>query len=698
MFSFLSPLSFLPFHAFRSFRSFRAFHVFHSLAVARLHPPCRDGARLALRLPSRLRASLALPSCLAAACIGSAAQPASIVVTGSREPLARHQVAADVVVIDAERIRASGADSLEDLLRREAGLQLLRNGGPGQGAGLSIRGASRGQTLLLIDGVRVGSATLGTPELDTLTLAGVERVEVLRGPGSSLYGADALGGVVHVITRRAAAGAAGPALSLRTAAGGYGAREASLAGEGRAGPVDLAASVSEERQRGTTAVRPGDPFGNHNPDDDGFTRRTASARIGFEPLAGHRIGLVARGGRLNNQYDASEFAPPLFAPDNTGDFRNRVRDELFALDYRGAVAPAWTLSARLGDEYSRSVSGASQTSRFATRREQGVLQLSHAVAGAGQLTLALEQSDETASSTDYAADAARRNRAAVLAYAGALPLADMPALQGLAVQAELRADRNSVYGDNTTGRLGVRWPFAGAAGAAEDSAWSLRALAGNSFRAPSFNDLVYPGFGVPTVRPEKGRSVELGLDWRRGGMADASLTIYRQDQRDLIGFEPDAARCPPDPAYAFGCAANVQSARLQGASLDGRLRWAAAGGGSLGARLEWLDAKDRGTGQTLPRRARQQGGFSLAQQAGPVRLGAEVVQVGERPDFGVMLPAYTTLDLLAAWRPHATWSVAWLEGLEVQGKLLNATDRDIEPLRGYQALGRQAWVVLRWMR
>jgi len=648
----------------------------------------------------RSRCAVLVPVGLAAACTWAAAQaapPTAFVVTGSREPLAAHQVAADVVVIDAERIRQSGADSLEDLLRREAGLQLLRNGGPGQGAGLSIRGASRGQTLLLLDGVRVGSATLGTPELDTLTLVGIERIEVLRGPGSSLYGADALGGVVNVITRRGQ-GAGRPALSLRAAAGGYGAREASVAGEGRFGALDLAASVSEERQRGTTALRVGDPFGSHNPDDDGFTRRTASAQVGFTPAEGHRIGLVARGGRLDNQYDATDFLPPTFAPDNAGDFRNRVRDELFALDYRGTLAPAWTLSARAGDEYSRSVSGAGQPGRFATRREQGALQLSHALPGAGQVTLALEQVDETASSTDYANDAARRNRAAVLAYAGALPLAGLPALQGLAVQAEVRTDRNSVYGDNTTGRLGLRWPFGvPAAGAAsEGSPWSLRALAGNSFRAPSFNDLVYPGFGVPTVRPEKGRSFEVGLDWRGSAMADLSLTLYRQDQRDLIGYEPDPARCPPDPAYAFGCASNVQSARLQGASIDGRWRWGLAGGGVLGARLEWLDATDRSNGQTLPRRAKQQASLTLTQQAGPVRLGADVVHVGERPDFGVMLPAYTTLDLLATWRPHASWNLAWLEGLEVQGKLLNATDRDIEPLRGYQALGRQAWVVLRW--
>jgi len=647
-FQFAFRLSFSPFSSFFSARS-----------------------RLSITATRGLAAGLGTAASLAVA------QPAPLVVTGSREPLARHQVAADVVVIDAERIRESAADSLEDLLRREAGLQLLRNGGPGQSAGLSIRGASRGQTLLLIDGVRVGSATLGTPELDTLSLAGIERIEVLRGPGSSLYGADALGGVVHVITRRAGAR---PAVSLRLAAGGDGGREASAAGEWRVGAIDVSASLAEERQRGPSAVRPGDPFGNFNPDDDGYTRRTATAQLGFTPAEGHRIGLALRGGRLNNQYDASEFLPPTFAPDNTGDFRNRVRDELVALDYRGALAPAWTLVARAASENSRSVSGATQFSRYATRRDQDTVQLSRAMADAGQLTLALEQVNETASAVpDYATDGERRNRAAVLAYAGALPGA-AALLPGLAVQAEVRQDRNSIYGTNDTARLGLRWPLPGA------SDWSLRALAGNSFRAPSFNDLVYPGYGVPTVRPEKGRSFEVGIEGRLGASADAAFTVYRQAVRDLIGFEPDATRCPPDPAYAFGCAANVQAARLQGASLDGRLRW--AGGGSFSARLEWLDAEDRRTGETLPRRAREQASLALAQPVGPLRLGAEVLHVGPRPDAGVTLPAYATLDLLATWQPQP--------GLSLQAKLLNATDRDIEPLRGYQAPGRQAWLVLRW--
>jgi vitamin B12 transporter len=140
-----------------------------------------------------------------------AVQP-PVVVTGAREPLAPERVAGDVVVIDEETIRATLADSLGDLLRREAGVQLSRAGGPGQGTGVLLRGAGAGQTVVLVDGVRVGSATLGLAALEQLGLAQVERIEILRGPGSTLVGADAIGGVVQVFTRR---GTAAPRLELQ---------------------------------------------------------------------------------------------------------------------------------------------------------------------------------------------------------------------------------------------------------------------------------------------------------------------------------------------------------------------------------------------------------------------------------------------------------------------------------------------------
>ena len=140
----------------------------------------------------------ALLSCLSAA----VAAPSTVVVTGAREALAPERLVGDVLVIPVERIRDSAATSVEDLLQREAGLQLSRSGGPGANAGVFIRGAGSGNTLVLIDGVRIGAATAGLPELEALSLASIERIEVLRGPGSSLYGADAVGGVVQIFTRR----------------------------------------------------------------------------------------------------------------------------------------------------------------------------------------------------------------------------------------------------------------------------------------------------------------------------------------------------------------------------------------------------------------------------------------------------------------------------------------------------------------
>ena len=154
-----------------------------------------------------------------------------VTVIASREALPLHQVTSDVVVIDEKRIRESTADSIEDLLRREAGVQLSRSGGPGHAAGILLRGASTSSTLVLIDGVRVGSATLAQVEFEAISLTQIERIEVLRGPGSSLYGADAVGGVVLITTRRGE----GPAsLSGRVAFGEYGSREAdvSISGAG----------------------------------------------------------------------------------------------------------------------------------------------------------------------------------------------------------------------------------------------------------------------------------------------------------------------------------------------------------------------------------------------------------------------------------------------------------------------------------
>lgn len=607
----------------------------------------------------------AVLSCLAVASTPLALAQGLVVVTGAREPLPATRLVGDVVVIDAERIRASAADSLEDLLRREAGLQLSRNGGPGASTGLFIRGASSASTLVLVDGIRIGAATTGQAEFEGLLLSQIERVEVLRGPASSLYGADAVGGVVQIFTRR---GQGEPRVSLSGAVGELGAREGSVAADARIGSVDLAASLAADRNQGVSALRPGDLFGNFNPDRDGFSRHGMQTQVGYSPAPGQRIGLQALSSHLNAQYDGSEFLPPLFAPDSSPDFRNRLVMRSAALDHRGTWGGGWVTLLRVGNQSSDLQSGGTQPDHFRTERSQWEAQATWKAGPGQQWTLALERLRERAASTSYVADVARDNDAWVIAYAGRWGDVDL--------QFDARHDDNSIWGGVRTGRAAAAWgPAAG---------WRVRAVAGTTFRAPSFNDLYFPGFGVASLQPERGRSIELGLNWS-GPRADAGLTIYRNQVRDLIGYEPDRSYCPPGFAYDFGCARNVGRARLQGATLSAGWR---EGPWSLRGTADFLDAKDQATGTRLTRRAAHQEAVALGYQGTGWSVGADLLRVGARPEAGQVLAAYTTLDLKARWQLSPAWSLT--------ARLLNATDRDHEPALDYRPLGRQAWLGFRY--
>jgi vitamin B12 transporter len=596
----------------------------------------------------------------------AAVDPERIVVTGSREPVPAGQLAGDLVVIDAEQIRASTADSIEDLLRREAGLQMSRNGGPGASAGLMIRGAGVGNTLVLVDGVRVGSATLGQVEFEGLNLAMVERIEVLRGPGSSLYGADGAGGVIQIFTRR---GDGTTRVGAWLAAGQYGAAEAALNASGRIGAFDLAGSLSHEQLDGVSALRPNDRFGNYNPDRDGSRRTTAQAQLGWRPADGQRIGLTLLSSKLDSRYDGSEYLPPDYALDASPDFHNKLDNQAASLEYRGEWDRAWTTTLRASAQEDDLHSGGTQIDRFRTQRHQLDAQATWRIDADQRLTFAYEGLSEKGSSSAFLADMQRDNHALVLAWLGALG--------PVRTQADLRHDDNSAYGQVTTGRLGGSMAL--------DDTWRLRALAGTSFRAPSFNDQGYPGYGVSTIRPERGRSAELGVEGR-WEQADLSATVWHNRMRDLIGYQSDRMFCPADPAYDYGCAANIARARLQGLTLSGGAQW---GGWQLRAELDFTDARDADSGARLNRRAAHQASVSADYTAGDWRFGAAVLQVGARPDGSdSQLPEETTLDLKARWQFAPRWAL--------EAKLVNATDEQLQPAREYQGLGRQAWLGVRY--
>jgi vitamin B12 transporter len=601
--------------------------------------------------------------CNAATAADSTLDP--VVVSGTREPETLGRSASDIVVIDSATIRATTADSVEDLIRRVAGMQLARNGGPAQSSGYFIRGASTNSTVVLVDGVRVGSATLGQAEFEALGLAQIDHIEVLRGPASSLYGADAVGGVVQIFTRRGS----GPARWGGGAEiGGYDSARGDVSASGAVGAWDYALSLGIEKSAGVSAIAPNDQFGNFNPDRDGFRRKSGDVNVGFAPAQGHRIGVHLLETKLNAQYDSSEFLPPTFAQDASPDFRNHLTTRVASLDYRGTPMRAWTMTVQGSSAVDDLTSGGTVLSRFVTRREQATWQNAFEFAPDQQLLLAYEHQVERASADAFAGELSRRNDGIVGGYSGRFA--------GTTLQADVRHDDNSDYGSHTTGRAGVAVEVAHGV--------KLRALAGTSFRAPTFNDLFYPGFGVPTVRPERGESIEAGAAWQ-SDEASVSATVYRNNVRDLIVFQPDRTFCPPDPAYDFGCAANVGRARLQGATIAASGRWR---GFDLRANVDFLDATDADTGVRLPRRAAHQENVGADYVTGPWRFGAALLFVGSRPDNGIVLGGYGIVDLRVAWQPRKAW--------RIEAKLNNALDHQVEPVRDYRGLGRQAWLGVRY--
>ena len=133
---------------------------------------------------------------------GAASAQQQVIVTATRVPVPVNQLVAEVTVIDRAAIERSEGRTLVELLAQQPGLQFASNGGLGKTATLFIRGLEGRHTLLLVDGVRLGSATVGTPSLDNLPLEAVERIEIVRGPMSAVYGSGAFGGVIQVFTRQ----------------------------------------------------------------------------------------------------------------------------------------------------------------------------------------------------------------------------------------------------------------------------------------------------------------------------------------------------------------------------------------------------------------------------------------------------------------------------------------------------------------
>jgi vitamin B12 transporter len=608
-----------------------------------------------------LGAGLLLSACAAAAQPVPTAAPASegpIVVTASRvaQPLA--DVLADLRVIDRETIERSGVASLPELLRRHAGAEIATTGGPGQVSAVFLRGANANHVVLLVDGVRVNSATTGTNAFEHLPPDMIERIEVLRAPASALYGADAIGGVIQVFTRRAASDADGVSARARATLGSDVTRQGSASLAGRTGATDWSLRAGAQATRGFSATdASASPFV-YNPDDDGYRNADVAGGVGHEWAPGHRLSLSGTWTSSRTDFDGG--------PDS--DDVNRQRLSTFALDSRDVLSDGWTSVLRLARGTDDLEIDGAFPGRFRTDQDQASWQ--NELDGEGWRGVAGVEwrRERVEASTAYTVD---ERRVGSVFASGSL---DVDAPGTVALQASVRHDDDSQFGGRTTGSVAAGWRFA--------PGWRATAAASTAFKAPSFNDLYFPlsfGFsGNPDLRPETSRGGEIALR-RESGPWRAGLVAWRNRVRDLIAVDP-----------SFSTVVNVDRAILEGATVDAG--WA-RGPWSIAAEATFQDPRNEDTGNVLVRRAKRFASASLGYAPGPWEAGIEWQASGPRFDSASNTQAsrmagYGLVHLRARWALDAAWSL--------DARIDNALDKDYTLVQGYQAAGRQFFVGLAW--
>ena len=562
----------------------------------------------------------------------------AIIVVATRLPTRVSNLTADVTVIEREQIEQAGpASTLGDLLTRTPGVELSRQGSRGTPEGIFIRGANSGHTLILLDGQRVGSATLGQTAIEAIPLSQVERIEILRGPASAMYGSDAVGGVIRITTR---AGSDAPRLDMRVGAGSRGAQELSLAHAGHLGQVDYALRVGDSSASGVNAIT-NTTSGAYNRDKDGFWRRNLAMSAAWRATEGTEIGGEWFESDGMNRFDAS-------FPTATADWQTRHKVTNYSAHAKLRLAKAWTSEFRAGRGEDKSVTTPSSTAGktldlFQTRQDQFVWQ-NDIQLPLGQGMAALETLREEIASTNAYTGTKRSTNSLVLGWNGSVGTHFW--------QAGVRRDNNSQFNAKTTQTLGYGYRLS--------DAFRVSAGAGTSFKAPTFNDLYFPntaftGVGNPNLQPETGRSQEAAIHYAAGD-STASLTAFRNNIRNLIQWEETA------PGSFFYTPRNVGDARIVGwtAAFATRLAdW------SIEAHVTGQDPRDRTTGEYLVRRARQFGTIALGRESGAWSGGLEVQGSGPRydaPDFTTKLNtkrlgAYSLVNLRGEYRLDQSWSI-----------------------------------------
>ncbi|MGY6274454.1 TonB-dependent receptor domain-containing protein [Methylomonas sp. MgM2] len=562
-----------------------------------------------------------------------------MVVTATRAGTASEELATAMTVFTREDIEKRQARTLPELLKTAPGLDLVEQGGYGKNTSIFMRGTNSDHVLVLIDGIKAGSATTGTFPYQFIPIEQIERIEIIRGPQSSLYGSEAIGGVIQIFTRKAAQQDV-PKATLDTGAGSYDTFNVSGTVSGNWKNNWYSLGVSHLNSQGFDARQPTTGlFGVNEPDRDGYYNTGINARAGHRFENNAEIEAFFMRAQGKTEFDG--------IPNKT-DFVNQTIGTSAAFD----ILKNWRSTLRFGqtqdnnDNFDRD---GNYFSQFDTTRWNATWLNQISVAPDHQLTLG----------TDYRVDEVQSN----VAYAetsrydvGVFGELHSRLFDKHFVTASVRWDENQAFGDYVTGNFGWRYNW--------NYGLSAFASFGNAFKAPTFNQLYFPNYGNPNLTAETSASFETGIagshDW-----ADWQLRAYHTDIDNLIAIYP---------------VENIDKARIEGLEFELSTQ---VFGVQQNLYMGLLDPRDANTNLRLARRTEKKLSYAVSKTLGDFDLSAQVLAEGNRydnPANTIKLAGFVTVDIRTAYHIDKNWMLS--------AKLNNLLDKQYQTADTYNNPGR----------
>ncbi len=562
---------------------------------------------------------------------------APIVVTATRTAEIADQTLAPVIVITREDIQRARANDVADLLRLHAGLEISRNGGPGQTTSLFMRGTDSNHTLVMVDGVKINPGTIGGAALQNISPEMIERIEIVKGPRSTLYGSEAIGGVINIITRSEAPGSQA---EVAYGQGKHNTRRATADLRHRQGDFRSGVTVSDLQSDGFPTRKTSHINSGH---DDTTINAYLGTRLG--PVDGEVSYWRASG---NTEYLDFSLNPL------DQDFENSAA----SVTLRADPMEPWATTLRLShitDEIDQN-----QSSDFAhTRRDQvdwqNDIQVGEAQLFTAGLWLSKEDTNALVFGTGYKEDTTVK----------AAFVQDDISLGSHRLLLAARVTDHDSFNTHTTWDLeyGYRWR----------SHTRLTASAGTAFRAPDSTDRF--GFGgYPDLDPETSTNVELGLRHQFGPHHRARVNAYQNDIDDLIEYD-----------FTSSMMRNIGKARIRGVELGYDFK---LGPWRLQTAATFQDPEDRDTHERLLRRAKRQFTAGLFYDQPRYSLSLDLLASSNRKDFSGGMKAYELLNAALLVRPLPHW--------EGRLKVENLLDQDYELARGFNSSERAFYAEVRY--